>query len=184
METPKVLVARKTLYHNFIPTKAEEEAAKARNVPHQVTRTVIETNNFGLPQLFPDPNYPWLIRKAVSDSEITTGKLVLSHDDTFGHVFPYWTGEMCNHVEKGGRYLVALVDFTDEKSPKRYQSEHTFLERGMMETYLLGWLDIVHNRRLIRDEIKTEEVRLFWEVLLFWDVRSGSFYFKILRRHS
>ncbi|KAI3423157.1 Hflx-type G domain-containing protein [Psidium guajava] len=64
------------------------------------------------------PQLPWLIRKAVESSEITTGKLVLSHDDMFDHVFRYWTLEMCNHVVEGGRYLVTLFDFTDEKKPR------------------------------------------------------------------
>ncbi|KAF8034260.1 hypothetical protein BT93_C0528 [Corymbia citriodora subsp. variegata] len=172
METPKPLVAKKTFYYHFIPTKAEEEAAKARNVPYQVTRTLFEINDISPPQLLADPNYPWLIRKVVSNSEIMTGKLVLSHNDIFDHVFRYWALETCNHVVMGHKYLVILVDFTDEKSPKRYQSEHTFLERGVNETYILGWLDIVRNRLFNTGD----------EIGLFWDVRSGVFHFKMLRR--
>ncbi|KAI6695047.1 hypothetical protein NL676_022757 [Syzygium grande] len=166
------MMSRKTFYYNFMPTKAEEEAAKARNVPYQVTRTLFEVNDISPPQLHPDPNYPWLIRKAVSNCEIVNGKLVLSHNDTFDHVFRYWTLETCNHVVMGGRYPVALVDFTDEKSPRRYQSDHTFLERGLNETYILGWFDIIRNRLFNAGD----------EVGLFWDVRSGAFHFKMLRR--
>ncbi|KAI6695048.1 hypothetical protein NL676_022758 [Syzygium grande] len=166
------MVMKKTFYYNFMPTKAEEEAAKARNVPYQVTRTLFEINDISPPQLLADPNYPWLIRKTIVNSEIMTGKLVLSHNDTFDHVFRYWMLETCNHVVMGGRYPVALVDLTDEKSPRRYQGKHTLLERGLNETYLLGWLDIVRNRLFNTGDV----------VGLFWDVRSGTFHFKMLRR--
>ncbi|KAF8034259.1 hypothetical protein BT93_C0527 [Corymbia citriodora subsp. variegata] len=162
----------KTWMYNFIPTKAEEEATKAQNMPYQVTRTLIEINDVGPGQFLADPNYPWLIRKAVGSSEIMTGRLVLSHKDIFDHVFRYWTLAMCNHVVTGGRYLVTLVDFTDEKSPRGYQSEHTFLERGLNETYLLGWLDIVQNRAFNAGD----------EVGLLWDIRTQVFHFKLLRR--
>ncbi|KAI6695050.1 hypothetical protein NL676_022760 [Syzygium grande] len=172
METPKTMMMKKTFYHNFMPTKAEEEAAKASDVPYQATRTLLEINDIGLPQLLADPNYPWLIRKTISNSDIRTGKLVLSHTDTFDHVFRYWTLETCNHVVTGGRYPVALIDLTDEKSPRRYQSKNTFLKRGPSETYFLGWLDIVRNRHFNAND----------EVGLFWDIRSGVFHFKMLRR--
>lgn len=171
-DTKRSIMMTKTWYYSFIPTKAEEEAAKAQNKHYQVTRTLVEIHDIGPGQLLADPNYPWLIRKAVESSEITTGKLVLSHNDMFDHVFRYWTLEMCNHVVEGGRYLVTLFDFTDEKKPRGYQSEHTFLERGLNETYLLGWLDIVQKREFNAGD----------EVGLFWDVRTEVFHFKLMRR--
>lgn len=171
-DTKHSITMTKTWYYNFIPTKAEEEAAKVQNMHYQVTRTLVEINDISPVQLPVDPNYPWLIRKAVGSGELRTGKLMLSHNDTFDHVFRYWTLEMCNHVVMGGRYLVTLVDFTDEKSPRAYQSEHTFLERGLNETYLLGWLDIVQSRIFNAGD----------EVGLLWDIRAQVFHFKLLRR--
>lgn len=163
---------KKTYYYSFFLTKAEEEAAKARNLdPFPVGRILVEAKDLGI-----NPSnaelHPWMIRKFLLNSDIITGKLSLSHNDIFDHVFRYWTLEMARHVVAGNRYLVTLLDFTEEANPKRYQSENVFVEGGPNDVFYLGWIDLARNRQYHAGD----------EVGLCWDIRSGSFHFKLLHR--
>ncbi|KAL9388971.1 hypothetical protein Peur_017576 [Populus x canadensis] len=79
---------RKTFYYNFLPTKAEEDAVAARNVPYQVARAVVEIRDwYPAPRI--DPGNPWQIRKSITSNEVGTTKLTLPHDDMFEHVFRF-----------------------------------------------------------------------------------------------
>lgn len=162
---------RKIFYYNFLPTKAEEEAAAARNVPYHTYRTVVEIRDWYPPPRI-DPNNPWQIRKSISSNEVVTGKLTLSHEEMFEHVFRYWSVDMANHVILGNKCFVILIDYTDDNMAKRVQGENVYVKSGPNETYILGVLDVVRGRPLNPGD----------EVGLFWDMRSGTFGFKLLRR--
>lgn len=171
-----MMMMKKTFYYNFLPTKAQEEAAQARDVPHQVSRVLVEVNDIHLPS----PELasivsPWPIRKSLSSKEILTERVELSHGQVFDHVFRYWTLETANGIVTGGsKCLVAIVDFTDEKNPRRHQSEHVYLEKGPAanESYSLRWTDLAKNRLFNAGD----------EIGLLWDFRSGCFHFKLLQR--
>ncbi|KAL3726270.1 hypothetical protein ACJRO7_031197 [Eucalyptus globulus] len=101
----------KIWFYNFIPTKAEEEAAKAQTMHYQVTRILVEINDIGPGQFLADPNYPWLIRKAVGSSEIMTEKLMLSHNDIFHHTYLLgWLDIVQNRVFNSGDEVGLLWD--------------------------------------------------------------------------
>lgn len=161
---------RKTFYYNVLPTKAEEDAVAARNVPYQVARALVEIRDwYPAPRI--DPSNPWQIRKSITSNEVVTTKLTLPHDDMFEHVFRYWTLDMANHAVLGNKCFVILIDYTDEM-PKKIQSENAYLKTGPNDTYILGIGDMVRGRFMNTGD----------EVGLFWDMRSGTFGFKLLSR--
>ncbi|KAJ4833617.1 hypothetical protein Tsubulata_045207 [Turnera subulata] len=175
---------RKTFYYNFLHSKAEEEAASARNVPHQVTRTLVEirdwypqqqrridSNNPWHNRKRIDSNNPWHIRKRITTNEIVSGKLPLSHEETFEHIFRYWTLELANYVVSGNKCFVLLMDYTDDP-PQKFQSENIYFKNGANDTYVLGMFAVIRGNPLNPGD----------EVGLFWDVRTGTFGFKVLRR--
>ncbi|PKI63878.1 hypothetical protein CRG98_015714 [Punica granatum] len=106
-----MMMMKKTFYYNFLPTKAQEEAAEARNVPLQVSRVLIEVNNIHLPSLHmheSNLSNPWPIRKILVSREIMSEKIELTYNDTFDHIFRYWTLDMANVVVMGGSAFQSL----------------------------------------------------------------------------
>lgn len=162
---------KKTYYYKFLPTKAEEEAAKASNTPFQITRELVEIRDL-YPAPVLDPFNPWQIKKVVTDADILTGKLVLSHQEVFEYVFRYWTLEMCNYLLAGNKFYAVIWDHTDDKNPVRYHNEKIYLEQGPQDTYMLRWLDLVRNSSINPSD----------EIGFYWQSRSGTFQFKVLRR--
>ncbi|KAJ6311990.1 hypothetical protein OIU76_012155 [Salix suchowensis] len=161
---------RKTFYYSFLLTKAEEDAVAARSEPRQVTRGLVEIRDwYPAPRI--DPNNPWQIRKSITRNEVVTTELTLSHEEMFEHVFRYWTLDMADHVVRGNKCFVILVDYTDDM-PRKIQSESVFLKTGPNDTCILGLGDVVRARYLNPGD----------EVGLFWDMRSGTFGFKLLRQ--
>ncbi|EEF49311.1 conserved hypothetical protein [Ricinus communis] len=164
---------RKTFYHNFLPTKAEEEATVARNAKHHVTRTIVEARDWQVtPPRMIDPNNPWQIRRTIARNEVTTGELVLSHEEMFEYVFKFWSLESANHLLQGNKCFVILIDYTEETVPKSFQS--AYVKTGANDSYVLGLMDVVRVRVVNPGD----------EIGLFWDMRPSSFGFgfKLLRR--
>ncbi|KAK3040454.1 hypothetical protein RJ639_028703 [Escallonia herrerae] len=166
---------KKILFYNFIPTKSEEEAAKASNTQFKASRALVEIRDLSPPPPPPDPNHPWQIRKRLTTSDVAHRRLALSHNDTFDHIFRYWTTDMVNYVLMGTKAPVVLWDLTDENHPLRYRTENIYLERGSKdEFYVLGWMDLISNLLLNPGD----------EIGLYWDVRSGTLQFKLLHRET
>ncbi|CAK7354964.1 unnamed protein product [Dovyalis caffra] len=161
---------KKTFSYNFLPTKAEEEAAVACNKPHQVTRTLVEITDIYLAQsLCTDPKNPWKIRKCITSKEILTGKILISHEDMFEHVFRYWTLEMAKHVILGNTSMVILIDY----SGKRFKTGDAYVKNGpIRDTYVVGFMDVIRMQGLNPGD----------EIGIFWDRRGGTFGFKLLGR--
>ncbi|KAK9285210.1 hypothetical protein L1049_024398 [Liquidambar formosana] len=165
---------KKTFYYTFLPSKAEEVAAAAvetTGIPHQINRVLVEIRDLHPPPPT-DPNNPWHIRKMLTSSDIQTGKLLLSHNDTFDHIFRYWTLDMANYVVMGNKLPVPVWDLTDDKNPIKYCSDNIFFEKGPHESYVLGWKDLVRNRFVNSGD----------EIRLYWEIRSSTFQLKFLRQ--
>ncbi|KDP41879.1 hypothetical protein JCGZ_26897 [Jatropha curcas] len=163
---------RKTFYYNFLPTKAEEEAAVARKAQHHVSRTIVEIRDWFAPARM-DPTNPWQIRRAISRSEVATGEFLLSHEEMFEHVFRFWNVELANHLVQGNKCFVVLIDYSEENMPKTFQS--SYVKNGAKnDTYLLGFVEVLRCRVINPGD----------EIGLFWDTRPASygFAFKLLRR--
>ncbi|KAA8526516.1 hypothetical protein F0562_008281 [Nyssa sinensis] len=109
---------KKIFYYNLVPSKAEEDVAKITNIPFQGNRFLVEIRDV-YPPPPPDPNNPWQIRKRLTASDVVTGKLKLSHNETFDHIFRHWTLDMANYVIMGHKAPVVVWDVTDDVSPKR-----------------------------------------------------------------
>ncbi|GKV42341.1 hypothetical protein SLE2022_014570 [Rubroshorea leprosula] len=158
---------KKTFYYNFLPTKAEEDAAAARNVPHLVTRTLVEIRDLdhrSIPVV--DPNNPWLrIRKTITGGDVFIGKISLSEQEMLDLLRPC-TLYKANSILAGERSCV-LYDNTEAEN--RY---HIYVERGPQNSYTLRCLDLMRHRNLVPGD----------EVGMFWDVNKDGFRFKILGR--
>ena len=162
---------KKTFYYKFIPSKAEEEEAKRNKKPFQVTRELVEIRDLYPPPII-DPMNPWQIKKVVTNADIITGKLVLSHHEVFEYIFRYWTLEMCNYVLAGNRFYAVIWDVGgEEKPPVRHHNENVYLEIGPRDTYMMGWMDVARNAAVKPND----------EVGMFWQSRTGTFQFKVLR---
>ncbi|RVX02240.1 hypothetical protein CK203_028296 [Vitis vinifera] len=158
---------KKTFYYKFIPTKAEEEIAKSSNTPFQVTRELVEIRDLHAAPVI-DPMNPWQIKRVVTNADIITGKIVLSHHEVFEYIFRYWTLEMCNHVLSGNKFYAVIWDISDEKSPVRYHNKNIYLEQGPQDTYALGWMDVARKASINPND----------EVGIFWQSRTETFQFK------
>ncbi|KAF3445636.1 hypothetical protein FNV43_RR10812 [Rhamnella rubrinervis] len=169
-----ITTMKKTIYYNFFPTKAEEEAAKSNPKSQPLPRrTPVEIRDV-YPQTLPDPNNPWLIRKVLRHEEIQSSKLVLSFNETFEHIFRYWSMDMVSNILKGKRFYVSIWDVSDVSGlARRYKSNDIFLEEEVNnggEFYYLGWKDLNEARNFNPGD----------EIGLFWDVNFGVFQFKLL----
>ncbi|KAE9457881.1 hypothetical protein C3L33_10193, partial [Rhododendron williamsianum] len=163
---------RKTFFFNIIPSKAEEDAAKATNTQFQATRVLVEIRDL-YPPPPPDPANPWVIRMRPTASDVVTGRLMLSYIETFEHIFRHWTLDMANYVLFGNKAPVFVWDLTEENNPLSYRNESVFFERGASEEfYVLGWMDLVRNRAVNGGD----------EIGLYWDRGSASFHFKLFHR--
>ncbi|KAB1225504.1 hypothetical protein CJ030_MR1G018603 [Morella rubra] len=161
---------RKVIFYNFFPTKAEEEAAKARNSVHHVTPLyVVEIRDNRQPP--PRLDDAW-IEKVVDLNSISTGKLYLSHHETFDHVFQHWTVEQATHIVAGNRMHVMIMDVTDGNGPMSYHGENVFFEKGPhCDSYALGCKDLFEKHVLHLGE----------EIGLRWSKELGLFQFQIIK---
>ncbi|KAL3508191.1 hypothetical protein ACH5RR_033573 [Cinchona calisaya] len=162
---------KKTFYHNFMPSKAEEEACKANNIQFQPTRVLVEIKDVYPPPVL-DHHNPWKIKKTLIQYEVVTGKLVISFFNTFDHIFRYWTLAMANHVVLGHKVGVVFWDVTDQNNPKRYCSDSIYFEMLPNDDFVLACMDVFKERSLSVDD----------EIGLYWDLRSSTFQFKLLRK--
>lgn len=165
---------KKIYYYNFLPIKKEEMASMS---PYQVTRTLVEIRDSDpntTPHHTNNNNNQWDIRKKLDTQEIKTGKIHLTHDDVFEHVFRYYTLESANNIVKGKKVLVSLCDVTEDNTPMMYgpYDEQTFLMKGLNDEYVLGlnWA-LVQARGLKKDD----------EIGLYYDPRNQFFYFRLFR---
>ncbi|GFY97506.1 hypothetical protein Acr_12g0000470 [Actinidia rufa] len=162
---------KKTFFFNLFPTKAEEDEGTA-NISFQLGRTLVEIRDLCPP---PDPTNPWQIRKQPTISDVVTGRLILSHKETFEHIFRYWSVEMANYVLSGNKAPVVVWDVTEENNPLGYRNDNVYFERGSSEEfYVLGWMELARNRIVSPGD----------DIGLYWDIRSASFHFKVFQRQA
>ncbi|XAR55373.1 hypothetical protein NMG60_11035426 [Bertholletia excelsa] len=163
---------KKTFFFNFVPTKEEEIVARERNQAYLVSRVLVEIRD-----VYPLPSRdyfdPWKIKKRIASTNIVSGRLMLSHSETFEHIFRYWSVDMTNYVLSGNKANVVVWDITDENNPKRYCNGGIFFEKSYNEEfYVFGWTDLARNRHVYPGD----------EIGLYWDIRSGSFHFSLFRQ--
>ena len=162
---------KKTFYHNFMPSKAEEEACKPNDIRFQPSRVLVEIKDVYPPPVL-DYHNPWKIKKTLIQYEVVTGKLVIPFTNTFDHIFRYWTLAMASHVVSGHKVSVVLWDVTDQSNPKRFSNDSIYFEMLPNDDHVLACMDLFKGRSLSVDD----------EIGLFWDLRSSTLQFKLLRR--
>lgn len=166
---------KKTFYYNFFPTKEEEEAASS-NPNSQPSRTLVEINDV-YPRAQPDANDPWVIKKVLQPKEIQSRKLVLPYDDTFEHVFRYWTIDFVNIVLNGRICYTSISDFNDPCGlGRRYERDGVYLrqEPNNGDSFFLGWKELAQARLFNPGD----------EIGLYWDDMFKTFQFKLLRQNA
>jgi len=167
----------KAYYYNFLPSKEEEVLINANPNPHQhqPARFLVEVRDFEAPPTI-NPNDPWKIKKKITWLDLRNGRLTLTHDEAFDHVFRYWSLSLTSLVVfSSHKIAMAIWDHSNWLSdPKKYVSHNIYFERGPNDTYHLGWADVFHDL-LIRpgDEIG-----------LYWDFEQKVFHMKRLSSHS
>ncbi|GAB2285272.1 hypothetical protein Dimus_019726 [Dionaea muscipula] len=177
---------KKTFYYNFFQTKEEEvSSSSSRRPTHQVSRVMLEIRDDHILAPSMDSNAynninviidPWKIKKRLTREEVSTGRMILSLNDTMEQVFRYWPLEKARNVELGARAHVVLWDVTDESSPCKYgdgpASEAVVLEKGLQDCFELT---------LNMGIIQARGVGSGDEIGLYWDVRTQGFVFKLFR---
>lgn len=167
-----LLTTKKTFFYNFIPSKLEEEQCKLLNKPYQVTKSVVQFRDIYPPPSF-DPANPWRIRRTLTSEDVTSGRIFITFNEAFDHVFRYWSLETANAVVMLGNKLTSVIwDLSDESKPVSFTGETVFFDKGCDEGYNLGILDLV----------KSRGVKAGDEIGLYWDLRASAFIFKVLHR--
>ncbi|OIT33732.1 hypothetical protein A4A49_55350 [Nicotiana attenuata] len=78
------------------------------------------------------------------NEDITSRRIMVSHDNMLNYVFRFWTYEMINInyiLLLGNKAAIWYVG--DENQPVRYRNVTTFIEKGSSdEFYAHGWMDL------------------------------------------
>uniref|UniRef100_M1D885 Uncharacterized protein n=1 Tax=Solanum tuberosum TaxID=4113 RepID=M1D885_SOLTU len=106
-----LLSLKKTLFYNFFPSKAEEEACKLNNTPHVVTQELIEIRDIYPPPKI-DLENSWQIKKKITHDEVIVGKLMIPFFETFEYILRYWTLDAAKSLENGCDVPVGVWDVT------------------------------------------------------------------------
>ncbi|KAG8390055.1 hypothetical protein BUALT_Bualt01G0043600 [Buddleja alternifolia] len=145
---------KKTYFYNFFPTKAMEEASLANPNPAGVghQRMLVEIRDVYPPPVL-DSRHPWQIKKTLNAYEISSGKVLVSFQDTFEYILRYWTFCMANNIAMlGKKVLVVLWDLTDEKNPKKYEGNEVYFQMILTGDCVLSCMEMMRNRNLKVDD--------------------------------
>ncbi|KAL3637014.1 hypothetical protein CASFOL_019313 [Castilleja foliolosa] len=164
---------RKSYYYNFFPKKEDEEMPPAANstvLAPRLNRRLVEIRDVHPPPQL-NPHDPWPIKKRLNHYEIATGKIILSFQDTFEHIFRYWHFPMCKYVTMLCRRIAVVVwDMTNEKFPRKYGRDDVLFQMTPSEHSLLTCPEMMHDRKLKADD----------NIGLYWDPMEGVFRVKLL----
>ncbi|KAL8041080.1 hypothetical protein ABFS82_10G140400 [Erythranthe guttata] len=164
---------KKTYYYNFFPTKGDEDSAAVAANPHPLgsrrNRMLVEMRDLYPPPVV-DPNHPWQIKKTLNHYEISSGKIVISFNDTFEHILRYWNFCMANHIAiLGHRVAVAVWDVTNEKKPKKYDGNEVYFQITPSENCILTCVGVMRDRNFKIDDY----------IGLYWDPKESNFRIKL-----
>ncbi|WMV30933.1 hypothetical protein MTR67_024318 [Solanum verrucosum] len=164
-----LLSLTKTFFHNFFPSKAEEEACTVNNTPHVVTRELVEIRDvYPAPRI--DLQNPWQIRKKITHDEIVVGMLMIPFFEMFEYILRYWTLDMAKSLEDGFSVWVDMWDVTEGNVPKKYEGGRVWIRKLYNDDFSI-WCNELFNDRKLGDGD---------EIGIYWDPRSASLVFKLL----
>ncbi|KAK4716754.1 hypothetical protein R3W88_015092 [Solanum pinnatisectum] len=168
-EQRPLLSLKKTFFHNFFPSKAEEEACRVNNTPYVVTRELVEIRD-----LYPAPRIdlqnPWQIKKKITHDEIVVGMLMIPFFEMFEYILRYWTLDMAKSLEDGFSVWVDMWDVTEGNVPKKYEGGRVWIRKVYNDDFSI-WCNELFNDHGLGDGD---------EIGLYWDPRSASLVFKLL----
>ncbi|WMV50935.1 hypothetical protein MTR67_044320 [Solanum verrucosum] len=160
---------KKTFFYNFFPSKAEEEACKINNTPHEVTRELVEIRD-----LYPAPRIdlqnPWKIKKKITHDEIVVGMLMIPFFEMLEYILRYWTLDVAKSLENGCKVCVDMWDVTEENIPKKCEGGSVWFRKLFNGDFYL-WSIELFKARILGDGD---------EIGLYWDPRSSTLVFKLL----
>lgn len=161
---------KKTFFHEFIPSKVEEEACQVNNASWVVTRELVEIRDIYSAPII-DQEDPWNIKKKITHNEVILGKLVISFLEMFEYILRYWKLDMAKSLTNGYEVCVNIWDITEENDPKKYEGESVCFRKLYNDyEYSLSCMRLFNDHRLnVGDEIA-----------LYWDPRSSSIMLKLL----
>ncbi|XP_049402084.1 B3 domain-containing protein At1g10455 [Solanum stenotomum] len=160
---------KKAFFYNFFPSKAEEEACKINNTPHEVTQELVEIRD-----LYPAPRIdlqnPWKIKKKITHDEIVVGMLMIPFFEMVEYILRYWTLDVAKSLENGSKVCVDMWDVTEENIPKKYEGGSVWFRKLFNGDFYLWSIELFKGRILGDGD----------EIGLYWDPRSSTLVFKLL----
>lgn len=161
---------KKTFFHKFIQSKAEEEAYQVNNTPWVMTRELVEIRDVYLAPTIDLENL-WQIKKKIIRNEIVLGKLVIPFLEMFEYILRYWKLDVAKSLANGYEVCVDVWDITEENDPQKYEGGTVCFRKLYNDhDYSLSCERLFNYRGLdVGDEIG-----------LYWDPRSSSLMFKLL----
>ncbi|KAK9757977.1 hypothetical protein RND81_01G198100 [Saponaria officinalis] len=166
----------KTFYYVFLPTKAEETIINTNQTPYIPTRYLVEIRDIYDPPII-DPNNPWVICKKITYYDIISGKITLTHEEVFDHIFRYWSMSFASLGVFGSHKIPMLIwDHTNTRPnhARRYVGENIYFERGPNDTYFLGWANLACDLRVNPGDV----------IGLYWGIEVAGFHLKVLSRRN
>ncbi|KAG5607210.1 hypothetical protein H5410_028702 [Solanum commersonii] len=88
---------KKTFFHEFISSKAEEEACQVNNTSWVVTRELVEIRDIYSAPII-DMEDPWQIKKKITHNEVILEKLVIPFLEMFEYILRYWKLDMAKSL--------------------------------------------------------------------------------------
>ncbi|KAG5607082.1 hypothetical protein H5410_028574 [Solanum commersonii] len=157
-EQMPLLSLKKTFFHSFFPSKAEEEACRVNNTPYVVTRELVEIRDL-YPASRIDMQNPCQIKKNITHDEIVVGMLMIPFFEMFEYILRYWTLDMAKSLEDGFRNV-----------PKKYEGGRVWIRKVYSDDFSI-WCNELFNYHRLGDGD---------EIGLYWDPRSASLVFNLL----
>ncbi|KAL3742627.1 hypothetical protein ACJRO7_018011 [Eucalyptus globulus] len=176
---------KKTLFYNFLPSKAVEDAERARNIPHRVTWQLIEIRDEHPLPRSKSHDHPTLI-KVVDEEDVFTRKLHILHHAAFDYMFRHWFMSDVENILTGHKHYVMVRDDTgcDDggssssgrnrvNEPLWYNGPSVFVKKcDHCDEYYLNCRDLYRSRRIgIGDSIELQ-----------WDVTYRYLHLKVVHK--
>lgn len=171
---------KKTLFYDFLPSKAVEDAERAQNIPHRVAWQLIEIRDGHPLPASESRECPTLI-KVIDELEVFTGKLSVLHHRAFDYVFRHWPMPIVQDILTGGEYRVKIFDSTDYDRGSGNDSE-------IMSPWFCGenicfakWRGMDHYFLNLGEVFRTRRIAVGDVIHCSWDTQRECFVLKVVR---
>ncbi|KAF8038305.1 hypothetical protein BT93_B0983 [Corymbia citriodora subsp. variegata] len=172
---------KRTLFYDFLPSKAVEDAERAANIPHQVTGQLIEIRD---EHPLPRSEYhdcPTLI-KVIDEEDVSRGKLLFSHHTTFEYMFRHWPMHVVQDILMSGKYEFETAEYMDSDYGNDDDSANLNLWFGGERHHSANWSGMVRYFLDCRKLFRRRRIAVGDEIHYSWDAQNESIVLEVVRR--